>query len=61
MYQSMLSVSETLVREKRNYYVNTLQNKIMAKSVTMVQLKELLDIHENTIIKIFTSRTENLE
>ena len=33
----------------------------MAKSFTMVQLKELLDIHENTIIKIFTNRIENLE
>ena len=27
----------------------------------MAQLKELLDIHENTIIKIFTNRIENLE
>ena len=27
----------------------------------MGQLKELLDIHENTIIKIFTNRIENLE
>ena len=27
----------------------------------MVQLKELLDIHKNTIIKIFTNRIENLE
>ena len=33
----------------------------MAKSFTMAQLKELLDIHENTIIKIFTNRIENLE
>ena len=33
----------------------------MAKSFTMAQLKELLDIHENTITKIFTSRIENLE
>ena len=33
----------------------------MAKSFIMVQLKELLDIHENTITKIFTSRIENLE
>ena len=27
----------------------------------MAQLKKLLDIHENTIIKIFTNRIENLE
>ena len=27
----------------------------------MVQLKELLDIHENTIIKIFTNKIENLK
>ena len=27
----------------------------------MAQLKELLDIQENTIIKIFTNRIENLE
>ena len=27
----------------------------------MAQLKELLDIHENIIIKIFTNRIENLE
>ena len=33
----------------------------MAKRFTMAQLKELLDIHENTIIKIFTNRIENLE
>ena len=33
----------------------------MANSFAMTQLKELLDIHENTIIKIFTSRIENLE
>ena len=33
----------------------------MAKSFTMVQLKELLDIHENTITKIFTNGIENLE
>ena len=33
----------------------------MAKSFTMAQLKELLDIHENTIVKIFTNRIENLE
>ena len=31
------------------------------KSFTMAQLKKLLDIHENTIIKIFTNRIENLE
>ena len=33
----------------------------MAKSFTMAQLIELLDIHENTIIKIFTNRIENME
>ena len=33
----------------------------MAKSFTMAQLKEWLEIHENTIIKIFTNRVENLE
>ena len=33
----------------------------MAKSFTMAQLKELLDTHENTVIKIFTNRIENLE
>ena len=33
----------------------------MAKSFTMAQPKELLDIHENTIIKIFTNRIKNLE
>ena len=27
----------------------------------MAQLIELLDIHENTIIKIFTNRIENME
>ena len=27
----------------------------------MAQPKELLDIHENTIIKIFTNRIKNLE
>ena len=32
----------------------------MAKSFTMAQLKKLLDIHENTIIKISTNRIENL-
>ena len=33
----------------------------MATRFTMPQLKELLDIHENTIIKIFINRIENLE
>ena len=33
----------------------------MAKSFTMAQLKELLDIDENTIMKIFANRIENLE
>ena len=33
----------------------------MAKGFTMAQLKVLLDIHENTIIKIFTNRIKNLE
>ena len=33
----------------------------MAKSFTMAQLRELLDIYENTIIKIFTNTIENLE
>ena len=33
----------------------------MAKSFTMAQLTKLLDIHENTVIKIFTNRIENLE
>ena len=33
----------------------------MAKSFTMARLKKLLDIHENTIMKIFTNRIENLE
>ena len=33
----------------------------MAKGFTMAQLKELLDIHENTIIKVFTNRIKNLE
>ena len=33
----------------------------MAKSFTMARLKELLDIHENTIIKFFTNRIKNLE
>ena len=30
----------------------------MAKIVTIAQLKELLDIHEITIIKTFTNRIE---
>ena len=33
----------------------------MAKSFTMAQLKELLDIDESTIMKIFANRIENLE
>ena len=33
----------------------------MAKGFTMAQLKELPDIPENTINKIFTNRIENLE
>ena len=33
----------------------------MTKSFTVAQLKELLDIHENSIINIFTNRIENLE
>ena len=33
----------------------------MAEIFTMAQLKELLDIHEKAIIKIFTNRIENLE
>ena len=33
----------------------------MAKSFTMSQPKKLLDIPENTVIKIFTNRIENLE
>ena len=33
----------------------------MAKSFTTAQLKELLDVHENAIIKIFTNRIDNLE
>ena len=32
----------------------------MAKSFTMAQLKEMLDSHENTIIKIFTNRIKNI-
>ena len=38
-----------------------LQNKTMDKSFTRARLKELLDIHEKAIIKIFTNRIENLE
>ena len=41
--------------------VNILHNKTMAKSFTITQMKELLDTHENTVINIFTNRTENLE
>ena len=33
----------------------------MAKSFTTAQLKELLDVDENAIIKIFTNRIDNLE
>lgn len=33
----------------------------MAKNFTMTQLKQLLNIHENIIIKICTNRFENLE
>ena len=33
----------------------------MAKSFTMARLKELLDIHENTVIKFFINRIKNLE
>ena len=33
----------------------------MAKSFTMAQPKELLDVHENTIVKVFTNRIKNLE
>ena len=53
--------SEALGKENKNWLANTLENKTMVKSFTMVQLKELLDIHENTIIKIFTNRIEKLE
>ena len=31
----------------------------MAKSFIMAQLKELLDIHENTIIKVSTNKIKN--
>ena len=53
--------SKPLVKENKNYQVNTLENKSIAKSVTITRLKELLDIHENTISKSFTNRIENLE
>ena len=33
----------------------------MAKRFNVAQLKELLDIHENTNIKFFTKRIKNLE
>ena len=33
----------------------------MTKSFTVAQLKELLDIHENSSINIFTNTIENLE
>ena len=33
----------------------------MAKRFNVAQLKELLDIHENTTINIFTKRIKNLE
>ena len=33
----------------------------MAKLFTMAQLKELLDIHENTFITVFMNRIEKLE
>ena len=33
----------------------------MAKNFTMAQLKELVNIHENAIIKIFANRIKNLE
>ena len=33
----------------------------MAKGFSMAQVKELLDMHENTIIEIFTNRIENSE
>ena len=33
----------------------------MAKNFTMSQLKQLLNIHENIIIKICTNRFEKLE
>ena len=35
--------------------------KTMAKGFTMAHVKELLDMHENTIIDIFTNRIENSE
>ena len=54
-------VSKALVKENKNYQVNTLENKRIAKIFTIAQLKEFLDIHENTIIKTFTNRIKNLE
>ena len=54
-------VSKALVKENKNYQVNTLENKSIAKIFTIAQLKEFLDIHENTIIKTFTNRIKNLE
>ena len=33
----------------------------MAKRFTMAQLKELLDVHENTIINFLKNRIKNLE
>ena len=61
--QTLANIHERFknIQENKNYYVNTLENKTMAKSFTMAQLKEWLEIHENTIIKIFTNRVENLE
>ena len=53
--------SKPLVKENKNYQVNTLENKSIAKIFTIAQLKEFLDIHENTIIKTFTNRIKNLE
>ena len=57
-------VSEALVKKQKQKLlstVNILHNKTMAKSFTITQMKELLDTHENTVINIFTNRTENLE
>ena len=33
----------------------------MAKSLTMAELKEMLDIHENIVIKMFANGIGNLE
>ena len=33
----------------------------MAKEISMAQLKDLLDIHENTILKIFNEKIDKLE